>query len=165
MTAEPAAATPDCRAVIDTSSLVAPSLRRDLQLAAHEGAFAGVWSPWIIAELNRILVWHWIKRTNNQLSRDNQRRCSAAAKTMMQILLPTFILVGPLPPYPPAWENLRDMWDHPIWPAAKASDAQYVVSENTHDYPPLNTAGEHTHEGITYLSGRAFLALLKDRQI
>lgn len=42
------------RAVVDTSSLVGYALRRDLQQAAQIGVFNAFWSPWIIAELNRV---------------------------------------------------------------------------------------------------------------
>jgi hypothetical protein len=79
---------------------------------------------------------------------------------MMQRLLPSFKLVNPLPPYPPAWERLADVWDHPVWAAAKASGALYVVSGNTRDYPSSQTDGRHIYEGIEYLGGDAFLALL-----
>ncbi|MGZ6322297.1 MAG: hypothetical protein ACXWQR_23690 [Ktedonobacterales bacterium] len=44
------------RAVIDTSSLVSTRLRRELQTAAQVGIFTAYWSPWIIAELNRVLT-------------------------------------------------------------------------------------------------------------
>ena len=153
------------RAVIDTSSLVPTRMRRDLQQAAQLGAFTAIWSPWIIAELNRVLVWRWIKdptpsRAAGDLSDVNERRCSEAAKLMMQWLLPTFEVVSPVPPYPPAWDTLTDIWDHPIWAAAKLGKAQYVISENTHDYPPAQADGRHVYEEITYLGGEAFLALL-----
>ena len=105
---------------------------------AQLGSFTAIWSPWTIAELNRVLVWRWIKhpspgRQANDLSDANERRCAEAAKVMMQWLLPTFELVNPLPPYPPAWEQLADVWDHPVWATAKIGGAQYVVSENSHD--------------------------------
>lgn len=79
---------------------------------------------------------------------------------MMQWLVPSFELVNPLPPYPPVWENLSDTWDHPIWAAAKIGRAQYVISENTHDYPPRNADGRAVFEGVEYLPGVAFLNLL-----
>lgn len=153
------------RAVVDTSSLVPARLRRDLQQAAQLGAFTAIWSPWIVAELNRVLVWHWLKHPANggatgDLSRQNERRCSAAAKTMMEWLLPSFELVHPLPPYPLAWPTLSDAYDLPIWAAAKLAHAQYVISENVHDYPPEDGSGAAIYDGITYLPGAAFLALL-----
>ncbi|HEY7835000.1 MAG TPA: PIN domain-containing protein [Ktedonobacterales bacterium] len=155
------------RAVVDTSSLVPSRLRRDLQQAAQLGAYTAIWSPWIIAELNRVLVWRWIKSpapglSPGDLSDANERRCGAAAKQMMQWLLPTFEVFTPLPPYAPAWESLTDVWDHPIWAAAKLAQAHHVISENTHDYPPRQPDGHHRYEGIEYLSGTAFLALLTD---
>lgn len=149
------------RAVVDTSSLVGYALRRDLQQAAQIGVFKAFWSPWIIAELNRVLVWRWIKdRTGNDLSPANERACGASAKAMMSLLLPVFGLVAPLPPYPAPWEMLTDEWDHPIYAAAVASRAHYVISENTHDYPPRNADGFHVYNGIEYLHGQRFLARL-----
>lgn len=155
------------RAVVDTSSLVPVSLRRDLQQAAQLGTFTAIWSPWIIAELNRVLTWRWLKHppaglASGDLSRASERRCSLAAKQMMQWLLPSFELVHPLPPYPSVWEHLTDIWDHPIWAAAKLGQAGYVISENQHDYPPRQTDGRHSYEGVEFLNGTAFLALLTD---
>jgi hypothetical protein len=149
--------------VVDTSSLVPPSQRRDLQRAAFYGYFTAIWSPWIIAELNRVLTWRWITDlTGGDLSHANERACAQKAKAMMERLLPAFELVAPLPPYPPAWETLRDVWDQPIWAAAVIGRAQYVISENTRDYPPRRADGRHVYEGIEYIPGRAFLQLLTE---
>ncbi len=146
------------RAVVDTGSLVPSWLRINLQQAAEIGAYTAIWSPWIIAELNRVLVWRWIKdRTGNDLSASNEHRCSQSAKAMMAVLLPTVETVSPLPPYPPAWEHLTDIWDYPVWATAVEGKAQFVISENTHDYPPRQANGRYTHEDIEYLSARAFL--------
>ena len=79
---------------------------------------------------------------------------------MMTLLLATFELANPEPPYPPAWDSLADLWDHPIWAAAKQSGAQYVVSENTHHFPPTGQESQHSHEGIVYVTGQSFIALL-----
>lgn len=62
------------RAVLDTSTLFRPTLRRDLQQAAQLGLFAGIWSPWIIAELNRVLTWDWIRRHGTD--RESERECA-----------------------------------------------------------------------------------------
>ncbi len=129
--------------------------------------FTAIWSPWIIAELNRVLVWRWIKdppssQAIHDLTDANERRCGEAAKLMMEWLLPTFELIAPLPPYPPPWEDLSDQWDHPIWAAAKLSRATHVISENIHDYPPAQQDGRHIYAGIEYLSGEAFLKMLRD---
>ena len=148
------------RAVVDTSVLVPSVLRRDLQQAAQFKAYVGIWSPWIIAELNRVLVWKWIKDRGHDAA--SERECSRQAKLMMSILLPSFELVSPLPPYPPAWESLADQWDHPIWAAARECNADYVVSENTTDFPAADSHGRHVFGGIEYIPGRAFLERIED---
>jgi hypothetical protein len=149
------------RAVIDTSVLFVPRLRATLQELALEGAFTALWSPWIIAELNRVLVWQWItERTGGDLSRANQRKCSQAAKKMMTLLLGAFEVVNPRPPYPMAWEQLTDLGDHPVWAAAVQGHAQYVVSNNTQDYPPRQPDGRYSHQGIEYMSRDDFVALV-----
>jgi len=146
------------RAVVDTSSLFLPRLRAMLQQAAQLGAFTAIWSPWIIAELNRVLTWDWIRRHGTTVA--SERRCSEAANRMMGLLLPCFEVVTPAPPYPLAWEQLTDVWDHPIWAAVKEGHAQYVVSENARHYPPVGPDGRHNYEGIEYLSEARFVLLL-----
>jgi predicted nucleic acid-binding protein len=47
------------RAVLDTSVLLPARLREDLQSLAQDGAYTAIWSPWIIAEVNRTLTWHY----------------------------------------------------------------------------------------------------------
>jgi len=149
------------RAVIDTNVLFSPRLRAELQELALQGVFTAIWSPWIIAELNRVLVWQWItERTNGDLSSANERACSRSAKRMMALLLGAFEVVNPRPPYPEAWEHLTDADDHPIWAAAVEGKARYVVSDNTSDYPPRQPDGHHGHQGIEYISGRDFLTML-----
>jgi hypothetical protein len=130
-------------------------LRRALHAAAVAELFVGIWSPWIIAELNRVLTWDWIQR-----SRGNEQACSMAAKRMMELLLPTFELINPLPPYPTAWPELKDVWDEPVWAAAVGGHASHVVSENTQDFPPLDASGRHRYQGIEYIRGADFLSLL-----
>jgi predicted nucleic acid-binding protein len=162
-------ARPVIRAVLDTNVLVPPGLRRDLQNAAQEAAFTAIWSPWIIAELNRVLTWKWLERTATSsaarnvicdLSPANWQRCSMAATAMMEILLATFELVNPRPPFPETWDTLADVQDVPIWAAAVEGRAQYVVSNNRRDYPPRQEDGRHIYQGVEYLSGTDVLRRL-----
>lgn len=149
------------RAVLDTSALFSPRLRQQLQEADVQGLYKGIWSPWIIAELNRVLVWQWIRqRADGDTSTVTERACSRAAKVMMEILLPTFELVAPLPPYPPAWPSLNDVCDYPIWAAAVTGQANYVVSENIRHCPPRQSDGRYVYQGIEYIRGQAFLDLI-----
>jgi hypothetical protein len=122
------------------------------------GAFTAIWSPRIIAELNRVLAWRWITdRTGNDLSRANEQRCSQAATIMMTWLLPVFEVVTPLPPYPQPWPTLKDSGDYPIWAAAVIGNARFVISENTRHFPPRQADGRYAYQGIEYVQGQAFL--------
>lgn len=67
------------RAVLDASSLVSPRLRRELQQAAQPGAYVPIWSPWIIAELNRVIVWRWIKKPYGGRPRGDSSKARASA--------------------------------------------------------------------------------------
>jgi len=43
----------------------------------------------------------------------------------------------------------------------KLSGAQYVVSQNTRDFPPKASDGRYVYDDIEYLTAEAFIALLK----
>lgn len=144
------------RAVLDTSTLVPTGLRRSLQEAARRGWFIGIWSPWIIGELYRVLTWQWLERTRD-FSPAIAAACSRNAKSMMTLLIATFEIVSPVPPYPPAWPEFTDVDDHPIWAAAVVGRAPYVVSENTRHFPPAGPDGRHSFQGIEYLTVEEFL--------
>ncbi len=148
------------RAVLDTSVLVQRGPRRALQLAAADGRYTALWSPWIIAELHRVLTWRWIERTQGDLSPANHARCSQSAKVMMRILTPTFELIDDRPPYPDAWASLTDEDDVPIWAAAISATATHVVSNNTRHFPPRQADGRRAYNGIEYLTAADFLTLL-----
>ena len=143
------------RAVLDTSTLVGSARRRDLQEAAALGLFEAIRSPWIVAELNRVLTWRAIERSGGDLSAARYKRLSVSSKAMMGYLTATFVVGDPKPPHPPPWDDLADPGDVPIWAAAKTSGATHVVSENTDDYPPRQPDGRHTYEGIEYLTRTA----------
>lgn len=79
---------------------------------------------------------------------------------MMTLLIATFEIVAPVPPYPPAWPTLTDIDDQPIWAAAVVGTARYVVSKNVRHFPPRGTDGRRLHEGIEYLKTLDFLERL-----
>jgi hypothetical protein len=148
------------RAVLDTSVLVPKTSRQDLQQIADLGLYEGVWSSWIVAELNRALTIRWLKANNCDLSDGALRIMSAAAKTMMRIMLDTLIMVDPPLPHAEPWDALADEDDAPIWGTAVASEARYAVSEDTQHYPPADEAGRHYYQDIEYLGGKEFIRLL-----
>jgi hypothetical protein len=88
------------RVLVDTSTLFTIRYRKQLTTLAAEGTIIAIWSPWIVAELNRILTWAWLDRHGD--TPRTRRACSAAAKTMMLAMEPNFLAVVPQPPYPPA---------------------------------------------------------------
>jgi predicted nucleic acid-binding protein len=143
------------RAVCDTSVLVPPALRRHLQNEAVADHFVPLWSPWIIGELYRVLAWRWAKKHGT--SNAAHKACSQAADTMMAILLADWVLVDIKPPWSPAWPALEDPNDIPIWATAVAGHAQYVVSENTSDFPPADVQGRHIWQDIEYIQAQPFL--------
>lgn len=150
------------RAVIDTNVLVPVGTRRAVQEAAEAGLIVALWSPWIVAELNRVLTWNWIDWSHGDTSATNWRACSAAAATMMNFLLASFETVDPRPPYPDAWPGLADPGDHRVWAAAVHSEGSFVVSDNTRDFPPSDADGRFRWAGIEYLTAAEFLRRLAE---
>ena len=133
--------------------------RRSLRITAAKGMYVGYWSPWIIAELARVLSWRWVTTKGDTPAQ--WAACSAASKTMMGILTATFITVDPKPPHPMAWVQLGDAGDVPVWAAAVAANVRYVVSENTRHFPPADAAGVRAHRGIVYITATVFLGQIE----
>lgn len=80
---------------------------------------------------------------------------SRSANAMFELCDEVFELAHPKRPHPPAWPSLRDPNDRPVFAAAKESGASFVVSLNTHDYPPGGTFA-----GVQYVSPENFLVLI-----
>jgi hypothetical protein len=144
--------------VLDSSVLVPHWSRLVLQrLAARPTPpFIAVWSEWIIAETWRTLAWRWLNRATDpdELEWGSLTR---AANEMLRYLLPVMQLVS-LRQYtgPGAWPELTDAEDVPIWQTAIVAGAQYVVSHNVADFPPL-VQGRHVYLGIEYLTAIEFV--------
>ncbi len=159
MTAEPSADLP--RAVLDTNVLWPPSVRARLVQAIDAGRFEGVWSEWIVAELWRGLVLDWLDRRGD--TPQSRREMSRSANEMMRILGPRLTLVSFTGTSASPWPKLEAN-DHPIFATAVASGADYVVSDNTRDFPPGRSGegGEVVYEwrGVTYVTSDAFLKLV-----
>jgi len=139
--------------------LVSASTRRRLILAAQENLCKLYWSPWIIAELNRVLTIKWILRRG--INKHSQIQLSKASKTMMTWLTTFFDIADPKPPWPMAWPALSDADDLPIFATACRIGAQFVVSENTHDFLPPDKLGRHIWNEIEYIHPQEFLARLE----
>ena len=150
------------RAVID--SCVFPGTREwlvEIVNDAREGYVLPLWAPSIIAELNRVLTWLWLKRSGGDFSKREWDLCSQSARRMFSHLTSVFRVLEDCPPYERAWTpELRDKWDLPIWTAAVRGQAQFVVTLNLEDGPPKGSDGVREHEGVCYVHPRVFLALI-----
>lgn len=144
-------------ALLDASALYGPTNRRELQQAAMTGLFVGFWSPWIVEELARNLTTDYYRtRTYSTVTR---RSLSALAKRMMVLLIASFATVDPKPPFPDAW-SAADPGDDHVWAAAVTAGVMYVVSENTHHFPPRVESGRYEWAGITYVTPAEFFSLV-----
>ena len=145
-------------AVLDSSVLVPVWSRVVLQRLAEppSRAYSPVWSEWIIAETWRVLAWRWRMRAGRTTAAE-WRAVTVAANRMLRRLLSVMTFVslrdyaGPLP-----WPGLTDENDIPIWQTATLSQAQYVVSHNVADFPPL-VEGRHLYDGIEYVTAIEFV--------
>ncbi len=83
----------------------------------------------------------------------------------MRHLEPTLRVVSATLPYPAVWPALQDAGDHPVWAAAVLAEVDYVVSDNTRDFPPRDAIGVTQYGGIAYLTASAFIQGLEDGTI
>ena len=141
------------RAVLDSSVVVAGWSRRVLQrLASSEPPrFEPVWSEWIVAETWRVLTWRACK------AGASWQDISAKANAMLRYLIPVMrpVALREALRHPP-WPELTDPDDEPVWATAVLASAQYVVSDNTSDFPP-NVGGRHVYAGVEYLTAIEFI--------
>lgn len=146
--------------MLDSSVLVPDGTRRDLQLAAQGELYVGLWSAWVIAEVNRVVMYRRAAERVTQglpFTSAWAREVSLQAKLMMRLLLGTFVLVEPAPGSPPPWPQMRDEWDIPIWEAAFTGDAKFVVTNDMAHAPKPRPDGRRIYRGIEYVTAREFL--------
>jgi len=134
---------------------------------ARDGVVVPVWSPLIIAEVNRLLTWRWLKRAGGDQSDASWKSCSAASKTWFSIVTRAFRVVDDHPPYEQAWSDQpRDIWDIPIWTAAIRAQLKFpgapvfIVTENLKDGPPKDKNGLQYHRNVGFIHPDNFLSLL-----
>ena len=144
-------------AVLDSSVLVPVWSRLALQRLAEPPRrhFVPVWSEWIVAETWRTLAWRWLARAG-RADQAEWRALARSANRMLRYLVPVMTLVS-LRDFagPPPWPELTDQDDAPIWETAVIAQAQYVVSQNTKDFPPL-VQGRRLYYGVEYVTAIEF---------
>jgi hypothetical protein len=112
-----------------------------------------VWSEWIIAETWRVLTWRWLTARGPIDEVVLTQSANRMLRRLLQVMrcVSLYGIVGAAP-----WPGLRDAEDAPIWATAVAAGAQYVISHNTTDFPPL-VGGRHVYRGIEYLTAIEFI--------
>jgi hypothetical protein len=131
--------------------------------AAENGYVQLIWSPVLIAEVNRLRTWLWIQSHPSTSSTRQWAELSQAAKQFMLRVHPVFETVDDRAPNELLWtDKPRDRWDIPLWNAAIRSGADYVVTENLRDGPPPGADGVRRHQGIVFIHPTDFLALLQN---
>lgn len=112
-----------------------------------------MWSEWIIAETWRVLTWRWLTARGPSDEIGLTRSANRMLRRLLQVM--HFVsLSGTVGATP--WPGLRDAEDVPIWTTAVVAGAQYVISHNTTDFPPL-VQGRHVYSGIEYLTAVEFI--------
>jgi len=143
-------------AVLDTSVLYGDSSRRELVAAIREGRFDGIWSPHVVAELNRALTVRWVQQ--NGFGNASLRRLSRAAKDMMDVLLSTLQLVDSNPVDGEEPILFDDVDDYHLIRAARLARATFVVSANTRDFPKRGRDGRRVLDGVEFIERAPFLS-------
>ena len=103
-----------------------------------------------------MLAWRWCVAAPQRDAAERQALVRSANR-MLRRMMPVTTLVT-LRGYagPPPWPGLRDPDDAPIWETAIVAGARYVVSQNTHHFPPL-VQGRHVYGGVDYLTAIEFV--------
>ena len=148
------------KALLDANVLIPHGMRQTLETYARLGFYEGYWSPWIIEEMARSVTWRWIRRYGAENA--SRSALSRIAKIAMSHLEPTFRVISPTVPYPSVWPTLRDPGDHPVWAAAVTASVDYIVSDNTKDFPPRDAQGIARYQGITYITFKDFIEGIED---
>lgn len=142
-------------------------MRKDLVEAARLSCQAW-WDPWIIGELYRTLTVRWLFEAERQgrMSEKGSRnkvleQLSLASAEMMRKMGPVMNCYDTRSfPRNPSWSD-ADTNDEPILALARAVGAQYIVSNNTGDFPPEDENGRHIFDGAEYVTGEQFLSSVR----
>jgi predicted nucleic acid-binding protein len=117
--------------------------------SARAGHIELLWSPAIIAEASRVLLWIWLQKRNGVMTEALKRESFDIARRWFEVMSSVFKVVEDRPPYAPQWtDSPRDENDRPLWTAAVNAGAQVVVTENLRDgHPDLRVDKKRPRRG------------------
>jgi hypothetical protein len=127
------------------------------------------WSPKIVEEVARVRLWIWIKKafrrnrppTGSSGWKALWVRYSEDAHAWFARVSPHIRVIEDQPPHEPAWvdphPDPNDAW---LWNTARRVDADFVVTVNLKDGPPVDFEGARRHERIAYVHPDVLMALL-----
>jgi len=134
---------------------------------AKNGVVIPIWSPLIIAEVNRFLTWRWLKLNDGNQGDTAWKKCSEASKIWFSNVTAVFRVIDDHPPYEQTWsDHPRDIWDIPIWTAAIRAQQSYrgapvfVVTDNLRDGPPKDEHGLQYHRDVGFIHPEQFAQLI-----
>jgi hypothetical protein len=131
----------------------------DAALARHVLLF---WSPAIITEATRVLVWIRLSNHDSPLTNAAKRDAFDFVRLWFRRMTAVFHVVEDRPPYAAQWtETPRDEDDLPIWTAAVNAGADMVVTLNLKDGPPVNDEGLRVWNSTLYLHPENCAVVLK----
>jgi hypothetical protein len=136
---------------------------------AREGRVRLYWSPKIVEEMARVRLWIWVKRelrgspppAGSRAWKLWWGRYSAEAHAWFARVSPLASVVEDREPHEPAWaEPHPDPNDAWLWNAARRIGADFVVTENLKDAPPLSAASARLHDRVNFVHPTTFMSLL-----
>lgn len=129
--------------------------------AAEAGYIILYWSPAIIAEASKVLLWIWLQKRGRQMTDGLKREAFDVARRWFDRMTLVFHVVEDRPPYAPQWTDTpQDADDRPVWTAAVNARAGIVITANLKDGPPLDEDGIRTWNNTMYFDPPTFIHAL-----
>ncbi len=121
------------------------------------------WSPAIITEATKVLVWIRLSNHASPLTNAAKRDAFDFVSQWFRRMTDVFHVVEDRPPYAAQWTDTpRDEDDRPVWTAAVNARADVVVTLNLKDGPPLDADGIQSWGRIMYFDPDRLIAILKN---
>jgi len=140
-----------------------------LLVEARRGRVQLYWSPKILEETGRVRLWIWIKRTFRRSQPPTGSsgwkalwmRYSEEAHAWFSRVSPYLWVIDDREPHEPAWiEPHPDPNDAWLWNTARRVNADFVVTVNLKDGPPVDPEGLRSHENAIYVHPSIFAIFL-----